>query len=435
MNKIDKFLNIFLILAGEEQDTEITINTFAKDNNLELEEVFKFLCDYLVSGGKLKNLLSLDIIYKMDDKDLNVDIINEKLIEYNCSILDELEKKEFYEALISSRNSINKIISELPNSIKEEINAINEETKKGINKRSRKEKIREIENIKKEFKNGCIEDVANEIESFLIYTKELYNYPLLIEDALKNKEIFENMYIVINDNYIGKEKINLVKEGVLNLREEEKIEIFRFLRKNKIEIDDFKEVEASLNNKINLINNSEIIKRANTNFCKWKELLEEIVKLINEGAYVDIVLKSKKNIKNVKITKIIYDKYSYTWKLKYEYKGSILLLLLSNIEKIQVSQVQKCNRKKINIRTKKEKVKFRVFNEFNAKEKAIRFAINYNLKLDHKKEYIDFTIEIEDVNRVLRFARSLVPSVVILEPKELKESFKKEILQWENKYS
>ena len=125
MNKIDKFLNIFLILAGEEQDTEITINTFAKDNNLELEEVFKFLCDYLVSGGKLKNLLSLDIIYKMDDKDLNVDIINEKLIEYNCSILDELEKKEFYEALISSRNSINKIISELPNSIKEEINAIN----------------------------------------------------------------------------------------------------------------------------------------------------------------------------------------------------------------------------------------------------------------------------------------------------------------------
>ncbi|MDZ5044205.1 WYL domain-containing protein [Clostridium perfringens] len=160
-----------------------------------------------------------------------------------------------------------------------------------------------------------------------------------------------------------------------------------------------------------------------------------MVKLINEGAYVDIVLKSKKNIKNVKITKIIYDKYSYTWKLKYEYKGSILLLLLSNIEKIQVSQVQKCNRKKINIRTKKEKVKFRVFNEFNAKEKAIRFAINYNLKLDHKKEYIDFTIEIEDVNRVLRFARSLVPSVVILEPKELKESFKKEILQWENKYS
>lgn len=80
-------------------------------------------------------------------------------------------------------------------------------------------------------------------------------------------------------------------------------------------------------------------------------------------------------------------------------------------------------------------MKFRVFNEFNAKEKAIRFAINYNLKLDHKKEYIDFTIEIEDVNRVLRFARSLVPSVVILEPKELKESFKKEILQWENKYS
>ena len=159
------------------------------------------------------------------------------------------------------------------------------------------------------------------------------------------------------------------------------------------------------------------------------------MKLINEGAYVDIVLNSKKYIKNVKITKIIYDKYSYTWKLKYEYKGSILLLLLSNIEKIQVSQVQKCNRKKINIRTKKEKVKFRVFNEFNAKEKAIRFAINYNLKLDHKKEYIDFTIEIEDVNRVLRFARSLVPSVVILEPKELKESFKKEILQWENKYS
>ena len=48
----------------------------------------------------------------------------------------------------------------------------------------------------------------------------------------------------------------------------------------------------------------------------------------------DIVLNSKKYIKNVKITKIIYDKYSYTWKLKYEYKGSILLLLLSNIEKL-----------------------------------------------------------------------------------------------------
>lgn len=435
MDKIDKFINIFLILAGEEQDTEITINTFAKDNNLKSEEVLEFLCDYVVSGGKLKNLLSLDVVFKNKDRDLNIDIINEKLIEYNFSLLDEVEKKEFYSILTASRNSINEIISELSNSIKEEIKAINEETKKGVNKRSRKEKIREIESIKKEFKEGCIEDVASEIEDFLRYTKELYNYPLLIEDALKHKEIFENMYIVINNNYIGKEKINLVKEGVLNLREEEEIEIFRFLRKNKIDIDDFKEVDENFDNKINVINNSEIIKIANTNFLKWKELLEEIVKLINEGTYVDIELKNKNIIKNTRIRKIVYDEYSYTWKLKYEYKGTISLLLLSNIEKIKVSQIQRCNRKKVNLRTKKEKVKFRVFNEFNAKEKAIRFAINYNLKLDHKKEYTDFTIEIEDVNKVLRFARSLVPSVVILEPKEIRESFKKEIIQWDNKYS
>lgn len=253
---------------------------------------------------------------------------------------------------------------------------------------------------------------------------------------------FKDLEIKFNVVEKNKKNLNYTIGCFLTLDLYEEFELYNIVNSNETEnIEVCRSIKELLRDKyyeqFEKMKEKEVIKIPDISL---KENLDKIISLydfIEEKEIVNIINKNGNVTSSVKLIRIYYDLDAYTWKLEFLRKGFRETIRLDFLkedldESIIKSKTLKISKEKYNNKT--NLVKFRVFHEENAKEKALRYAVKYNMCLDVKSNYTDIKIKVKDTEKFLRWVRTMTPSVIVLEPKSLKEKMIKEIRKWEMLY-
>ncbi|MBZ4663738.1 MAG: transcriptional regulator [Caloramator sp.] len=193
--------------------------------------------------------------------------------------------------------------------------------------------------------------------------------------------------------------------------------------KNKIT----QKLESEFKNNYNILKDRRLIKHYNDIFEINIYIINKIFCAIKNKRKINIIKKNKV-IKFASPMCLIYDNDTDNWYLKYLNKG-INYIRLDNIKDIHILD---CSINKIrNYKEKYEIVKIRVFDEKNAKDRAIRYLSRRNIiEIDNGQGYIDIKTKVYDLNLFKRWVRTLGPSCIILEPKDLRDEFKNRLEDW-----
>lgn len=291
----------------------------------------------------------------------------------------------------------------------------------------------------------CIDDtLKNRDLSDLVQCNDEFSEDQTIEITFTylkaNIEKFKDMKLIID---IDREKLNMIMNVFLKLDADEELELYKIVNNQDIEnIEATKIIKDLLENdcksKFDFLKDREVIKIP---YVSIKENINKIIflyDLIEEEDIVNIKNKNGNITTSVKLLRVYYDLDAHTWKLEFLRKGNRESIRLDKLnddidESIEKSNTLNISKEKIKNIT--NKVKLRVFHEENAKEKALRYCVKYNMELDVKDEYTDITINVQDDEKFLRWVRTMIPSVVIFEPEKLRQRMLNEIRDWDKLYN
>lgn len=247
-------------------------------------------------------------------------------------------------------------------------------------------------------------------------------------------------------------KFSSIISGYSNLSNMEELQLYSLLKNDKsnfissekkklIELLDYENEEN-----YNALNNRVIMKNTEIDIESYEQILVICYKFINKGELVNICT-NKVKIVNCLLTKVIYDRDSLTWVLQYVRRKKFNYIRLDKItdinqDDIRVLKTKEIDYKRLNINDrgnwgigKKRIIKFRVYHEGNAKEKALRYILKKKVKIETKNKHTDFTLQIEDVSLFLRWVRGMGASAIILEPEDLRNKVIAEVNEWQKKYT
>lgn len=294
---------------------------------------------------------------------------------------------------------------------------------------------------------GKLEDIDDTLKNRDLNNLVEYNDDIVEDKTMEitftdlkdNIEEFKDMKLMID---IDREKLNIVMDVFLKLDADEQLELYNIVNNAEIEnMEAAKIIKNILKNdcksKFDVLKDREVVKMPYINI---KENMDKIIclyDLIEEGNIVNIKNKNGNATTSVKLMRVYYDLDAYTWKLEFLRKGNRESIRLDKLnddidESIEVSNTLSISNEKI--KTINNEVKFRVFHEENAKEKSLRYCVKYNMHLDVKSEYTDIIINVQDDEKFLRWVRTMIPSVVILEPEKLRQRMITEIKEWDKVY-
>ncbi|WP_027309497.1 WYL domain-containing protein [Caloramator sp. ALD01] len=186
-------------------------------------------------------------------------------------------------------------------------------------------------------------------------------------------------------------------------------------------------LDAEFISEYTILKDRRLVKHYNDIFNIDIELINKIFGAINNRRKINII-KAERSIEFVSPLCLVYDNDTDNWYLEY-FKRGINHIRLDNIQNIEV--LDRCFRVNKGYKVRYKVVKIRVFDEKNAKDRAIRHLSRRNIiEIDNGQGYIDIKTKVYDLNLFKRWVRTLGPSCIILEPKDLRDEFKNRLEDW-----
>lgn len=198
--------------------------------------------------------------------------------------------------------------------------------------------------------------------------------------------------------------------------------------------------ENEFGEKYKVISKKRIIKQIIDVFDIDENLFIDIYKSICRKRCLDVCLDNGVTIYNISPVRLFYDDDTKKWYFEYITKGNHECLRFDRIKSIKDISGDIKSSEKLHLDwgsgKNRTKIKLRVYNEKNAKEKAIRFLMRKNIiNEDYYNTYSDFTVMVSDIELFKRWAREMGAQVVILEPESLRYEFVEYIKKWISKYA
>ncbi|MCX7904761.1 MAG: WYL domain-containing protein, partial [Caloramator sp.] len=170
-----------------------------------------------------------------------------------------------------------------------------------------------------------------------------------------------------------------------------------------------------------------------------KGLVKEFYRAIENKNRMVLELKSGKKMSIIPC-RILYEDDTGRWYIEALRKGRCFVIDLDNI--IEINKEDSVTRKmaddlytSFGIGKRILHVKLRVYNEKNAKERAIRFLLRKNITEQKSfEDYIEIKAKVSDIAMFKRWLREMGPSAVLLEPKWLRQEMVDNLHAWRNIY-
>ena len=433
MNNITTFLLTFIKMLNTKEPT--FIYEFAEQNEFSLKDIFEIIIaikdSYFCEAGDIQELFNFTYSYNGKD-------YMEAVLVEESDMAEKVKEKGTY------------------NSIAEKINKY--KNNKQIFNIFLKVKLSNSEHFKEEKKYNCDEALTyikklntefpdHEIEIITEYycKKDENKVEFTYNELAQDLERFGNFKMSVKEDInhdISQELMNCFLNFTIN----EKVELYNMVCgevSEKIEsASEIKEMlKGDCEEKQKVLKGREVVKIPKVNIIENMNKLLALYDYITDTKIVAVNITNKVTkavIKSVKLTRVFYDMDAYTWKLEYLQKGNKQSIRLDYLEddiddSIEISSTLNIasEKKKYN----KKEIKFRVYNEMNAKEKAVRYAVKYEMQIINiNDEFSDILIKIHDSEKFLRWARTMTPSVIILEPVDLRNKMINEINEWKKIY-
>lgn len=233
-------------------------------------------------------------------------------------------------------------------------------------------------------------------------------------------------------------------EPIGQLSEDERFSLFEILslsdsdRLNNIKEKIFAS-QQEYYDKFNKLSERRIIKQNISLNAFDKGLVKELYRAIENKNRMVLELKSGKKMSIIPC-RILYEDDTGRWYLEAVRKGRCFVIDLDNI--IEIHKEMNAKRQTMDgiytsfgIGKRIIHVKLRVYNEKNAKERSIRFLLRKNI-MEQKsfEDYIEIKAKVSDIAMFKRWLREMGPSVVLLEPKWLRQEIVDSLHAWRNIY-
>lgn len=410
-NKV--LINLIRLLEEKEN---CSLHTYLNKHHYTIEELIDFL---LQLGNSAFVSLFDEIIFTYEGKELNI-IFDNMITSLNLNINELIEIINDKNFIVNNKN----IYIRLQLDSNDPIEFFNlEDIKKYMNDIN----IDKIKDVK--LKYYIKEDDDDYIDLSLYEIKNnYYKYKDIIIESKASIELvkaLKSILFIFDKNEIVEIYNTLLSDDLIDSTVSKKI--INILSSNEYEI--YKKII-----------DREVIKIPNMNIKLNMDKLLSLYDIILEGKIVNLFnIKTNKIISSVILKKLYYDINAYNWKVQYIRKGNVESIRLDYLsddidESVLESRTGVVRKENSNVTF--NQVKLRVFNEFNSKEKALRYAVKYKMKIIQiNEEFMDLEICIKDNEQLLRWVRTMTPSVVILSPNKLKDKMKEELVLWSSIYS
>jgi hypothetical protein len=208
--------------------------------------------------------------------------------------------------------------------------------------------------------------------------------------------------------------------------------------------DVIKELLHSYNNELNekymSISENRIIKRYMDLFNFDEIILLKLYEAIDKRCCINLRLKEGVFLKNISPSRIFLDDNQNRWYLEHIRGGEPFAIWLKKIEVVELLINQ--NAIEVNVepyrenKQKMHRIKIRVYNEKNSRERAIGFISSKHI-IDEKVSYgySDISARVMNIEAFRKWVMEMAPQVIILEPEELKLEFGEMVNSWARNYA
>lgn len=195
-----------------------------------------------------------------------------------------------------------------------------------------------------------------------------------------------------------------------------------------------------LNRKYRIISENRIIKKYMDIFDFEEAILLRLYEAIDKKYAVNLKMKEGIILRNIFPSKIFLDDDQNRWYLEHIRGGEPFIIWLKKI--VNVELLPGINRIKteneLHRENKREilRIKVRVFNEKNSRERAIDF-LSEKYIIDEKIGcgYSDITTSVLNIEAFKKWVMEMIPQVLILEPEGLKQEFREMVNSWVKNYA
>lgn len=203
------------------------------------------------------------------------------------------------------------------------------------------------------------------------------------------------------------------------------------------------EILAMYNNEMNQkyqsISENRIIKKSMEVFNLDEAIFLQLYEAITKKLTINIRLEGKINLNRILPSRIYLDEEEGLWYLEHVRGGEPFAIDLKKVKEVELlPDLKRIQTRETGCRERKReihRVKIRVFNEKNSRERAIGFLSSKYI-VDEKEcyGYSDITANIINVDVFKKWVMEMIPQVLILEPMELRQQFIEMVSAWEKNY-
>lgn len=194
-----------------------------------------------------------------------------------------------------------------------------------------------------------------------------------------------------------------------------------------------------MNQKYRIISGCRIIKKNMDVFYMDEAILLKLYEAIDKKHAVNIKLEERITLNKILPSRIYLDEEEGIWYLEHVREGEPFAIDLKNIQEVELlPDLKRIRTREAGCREGKkeiQRVKIRVFNEKNSRERAMGFLLSKYI-IDEKVSYgySDITANIINMNAFKKWVMEMTPQVLILEPADLKLQFIEMASSWEKNY-
>ncbi len=194
-----------------------------------------------------------------------------------------------------------------------------------------------------------------------------------------------------------------------------------------------------MSQKFQSISEKRIIKKNMDVFYLDEAILLKLYEAIDKRLTINIRLEGKINLNKILPCRIYLNEEEGLWYLEHIRGGEPFAIDLKKIKDIEfLTHLKNLQTRDSGYREEKreiQRVKIRVFEERNSRERAIGFLSSKYI-VDEKVSYgySDITANIIKVDAFKKWVMEMTPQVLVLEPMELRQQFIEMVSSWEKNY-